>query len=744
MARRWADGPGSAGLGAARWLAVRLLFAAWVVLVAAVPVGAEPLEADPPSADVFGAETGGAPAEEPGPAAEGPSVDDPGEAPAEPLVPDAEPGLGADPSPDDATDAPPVDGTEADDADGTGQRYIVRFVEGADPHRTAARLDAGEAEVEAVFQHGLNGAVVTLDPSTAETLRADPAVLDLEEDRDVPIPAPDPQGTLAGVTVQDDPPWGLDRIDQRDLPLSRSFAYSGDGGGVLVYVVDSGIEAAHRDFEGRVRPGFSVVPGFAPRADCVGHGTHVAGTVAGRVHGVAKAATLVPVRITATCTGDPSFSVSDLLIGLQWVHDTHPRGTPGVVNLSLAVRGGSRAVDDMARGLVQRGLTVVAAAGNWGDADCRTSPPQGPSPARVAEVLTVGAMGVVPSPAGPRDERPPWSSHGQCIDLFAPGVDIVSTSNTDTRASVIDSGTSMAAPHVAGAAAVVLGRNPGWSPQQVADRLIGDATPDLVVGAFVGSPNRLLYLAPDADPSCDWTDGWIPGRRPADDQVSRLYRAAFGRPPEPSGLSYWLDRQVDGLALGAMAEEFTRAPEWQLRYGPAPSAEALVDALYRNVLGRPGDPAGRAYWIGRLRAGASTSSVLTGFSESAENVDRTGTMPTPSRPAGEVYRLYQAVFDRLPDSCGFAYWVGLRRAGTSLDAVAGSFTRSAEWQQRFGARPTPEALVDALYRNVLGRAGDPSGRAFWVGRLRAGASTSSVLVGFSESAENLRRTGTLR
>jgi subtilisin family serine protease len=275
---------------------------------------------------------------------------------------------------------------------------------------------------------------------------------------------------------QPTPPWGLDRIDQRALPMSKTYTYTSAGAGVNAYVIDSGIFAGHVDFGGRVRSGFTTVLDGRGTDDCSGHGTHVAGILGGQTYGVAKSVSLVAVRVL-DCNGVTT--ESQMINGLDWVIADHQAGVPAVANISI---GGppSVLIDNAVQALFDDGVSVSIAAGNSGLSAC------GSSPARVPSALTVAA-------SNPADTRPSFSNWGPCVDLFAPGFSIPSAGIASPTASAIMTGTSMSAPHVAGAAALLLSVQPTLTPAEVSNTLLANTTPGVITSAGSTTPNRLLF-----------------------------------------------------------------------------------------------------------------------------------------------------------------------------------------------------------------------------------------------------------
>lgn len=360
--------------------------------------------------------------------------------------------------------------------------YVVTLGRGVPAQPVLALTKALGGHVGFVYTRALNGFSVQLPVPALAALRGLPGVVAVEPDLAAHVDA-------TSMRTQSNPPsYGLDRIDQRDLPLNGTYRYRGTGSGVTAYVIDTGIRYDHVDLRGRAVKGFDAVTPGGSAADCYGHGTHVSGIIGGTRFGVAKSVRLVSVRVL-DCNG--SGDASGFLAGVDWMIKNHQRGVPAVANMSLVFNGKSTAVDTAVRNAVSDGITVAVAAGNngqvvndllgWSDA-CGYSPADEPS------VLTVAAT-------DSSDARASYSNTGPCVDLFAPGTGITSDWYTSPTATATEDGTSMASPHVAGVAAIFLSTHRSATPAQVTSALLNAATRDHVSGAPSDTPNLLLREA---------------------------------------------------------------------------------------------------------------------------------------------------------------------------------------------------------------------------------------------------------
>jgi subtilisin family serine protease len=322
------------------------------------------------------------------------------------------------------------------------------------------------ATVGYVYSSALRGFQANMSVQSAKELAADSSVSYVEQNQVVTIDA----------TQTNPPSWGLDRIDQRNLPLSSSYTYPNTASNVHAYIIDTGIRFAHTTFgsPSRATSGFDAVDGGSAD-DGNGHGTHVAGTVGGSAYGVAKGVQLVAVRVL---DASGSGTTAGVIAGINWV--TTNAIKPAVANMSLG-GGASTSLDNAVANSIGSGVTYAVAAGNSNANACNSSP------SRVATAITVGATQT-------NDARASFSNVGSCLDIFAPGVGITSSWNTSNTATNTISGTSMASPHVAGAAALILSANPGFNAAQVSSALVNNATTGVVTSPGTSSPNRLLFV----------------------------------------------------------------------------------------------------------------------------------------------------------------------------------------------------------------------------------------------------------
>ena len=317
-------------------------------------------------------------------------------------------------------------------------------------------------QVTRQYSNAVNGFVVRMGASEINRLRQDPRVQHIEQDKMMNVS-----------TTQNNATWGLDRIDQQNLPLNGTYTYTNNGAGVNAYILDTGITIAHNDFGGRAVNGWDFIDNDSVANDCHSHGTHVAGTVGSATYGVAKGATLTGVRVL-DCQGSGANSI--VIAGVDWV--TANATLPAVANMSLG-GGSSTALDNAVNAAINAGITFVVAAGNDNADACNGSPNRVPAAITVASSTST-------------DARSSFSNWGSCIDIFGPGSSITSTKNS-TSGTNVKSGTSMASPHVAGVAAIYLQSNPSATPAQVDTALTNQATPGKISDPR-GSANLLLNM----------------------------------------------------------------------------------------------------------------------------------------------------------------------------------------------------------------------------------------------------------
>ncbi len=354
------------------------------------------------------------------------------------------------------------------------RRDVIVVLEDSVPRAESVATDHGRrfgARRGEVFETAIKGYSASVTDAGLAKLLADPRVAYVE-----------PDGPVTAFTTQESATWGVDRIDQRLLPLSGTFSYGAMGAGVTAYVIDTGIRTTHSEFGGRATSGKDIVDNDDVADDCNGHGTHVAGTIGGSTYGVAKDVNLVAVRVL-NCSG--SGTISGVIAGVDWVTANHQERQPAVANMSLG-GGASSALDAAVRASIADGVSYAIAAGNGNFAGiaqdaCKTSP------ARVSEAMTVSATDRT-------DRKASWANYGKCVDWFAPGVGITSAWSTDDTALATISGTSMATPHTAGVAALYLQGNTAALPATVRDALFQATTRDIVTSSKT-SNRHLLFTS---------------------------------------------------------------------------------------------------------------------------------------------------------------------------------------------------------------------------------------------------------
>ncbi|TQV77160.1 S8 family peptidase [Aliikangiella marina] len=448
-------------------------------------------------------------------------------------------------------------------------------------HSTAQSLarsyGATSSDVFKVYQTAIKGFAVKMSEKQAQKMASHPSVKLVEPNRYV----------FANAT-QNNATWGLDRIDQRDLPRDTTYTYNTDASNVHVYIIDTGVRTSHNEFSGRMGNGIDTVDNDNDPNDCNGHGTHVAGTVAGTVYGVAKGATVHGVRVLS-CSG--SGTNAGVIDGVEWVTNNHI--SPAVANMSLG-GGASSALDNAVNASINAGVTYAVAAGNDNANACNYSP------ARVSNAITVGST-------TSSDSRSSFSNFGSCVDVFAPGSSITAAWYTSNSATNTISGTSMASPHVAGVAALYLAANPSASPAQVKNAIESTASTGKISSVGSGSPNLLLYSLFDSTPP-------PPPPPPGGDSLENGVPVTGLAASQGNDIVYTMEVPSGATDITFTISGGSGDADLYTRFGSAPTDSTYDCRPYRNGNNETctGTQSGGTYYV-RVKAYSTFSGVtLTG------------------------------------------------------------------------------------------------------------------------------------
>lgn len=505
-----------------------------------------------------------------------------------------------------------------------------------------------QAQVQRTFTKAVKGGVFNMSEKAAQKLSQDPNVLLVEEDQIVSINA-----------TQNNATWGLDRIDQRNLPLSGSYTYNTTASNVNAYIIDTGILGSHSEFSGRFMGGYDFVDNDSNPNDCNGHGTHVAGTVGGSTYGVAKGVKLYGLKVLG-CNG--SGTNSGVIAGIDWVANNHVK--PAVANMSLG-GGASSATDNAVANLVASGVTVAVAAGNDNSNACNYSPAREPS------AITVGST-------TSNDSRSSFSNYGSCLDIYAPGSSITSAwSNGGTNTI---SGTSMASPHVAGVAALYLANNPNATPAQVEAAIENAATPGKVSDAKSGSPNLLLYSLFDGSTPPPPPP---PGGNELENGVSVSFSGAQG-----SETDFTFDVPSSASNVSFDMSGGTGDADIYVKFGSAPTTSSYDCRPYRNGNSESCDFSAQTgtYYV-MVRGYTSYSNVNL-----VATHDGGGSEPPPEGGSATLENLSGA-------SGSFThYYIDIPAGMSSLDVQMSGGSGDADLYVRRGSQPTTSSYDCRPYR----------------------------------------------